>query len=189
MIPVAAALNSPLLQWREPIYIAAGFAGVVGMALIFLQPLLAARWMPGMTSATSRKLHRILGLLLVLAVFIHVAGLWVTSPPDVMDALTFRSPTPFAVWGVLAMWAIFAAAGLVLYRKRVPPKIWRPLHTSLVMIATIGTVVHAVLIDGTMEVFSKWILGLACLSVLAAATYRLRSWAILTKRKPHAQTK
>ena len=28
------------------------------------------------------------------------------SPPDVIDALTFASPTPFSVWGVIAMWAV-----------------------------------------------------------------------------------
>ncbi|WP_375573420.1 hypothetical protein ABWH93_09110 [Seohaeicola saemankumensis] len=40
--PLAIAATSPLLAWRQPVYIIAGFAGVVGMALILLQPLLAA---------------------------------------------------------------------------------------------------------------------------------------------------
>ena len=41
------AATSPLLQWREPIYIGAAFAGVLALALLLLQPLLAARLLPG----------------------------------------------------------------------------------------------------------------------------------------------
>lgn len=41
---------------------------------------------------------------------LHVVGLWVTSPPDVIDALLFWSPTPFSFCGVVAMWAVFASA-------------------------------------------------------------------------------
>ena len=46
----------------------------------------------------------------MLTVIVHVAGLWLTSPPDVIDVLLFRSPTPFSAWGAIAMWAVFAAA-------------------------------------------------------------------------------
>lgn len=38
--PAALALGSPLIAWRDPVYILAGFAGVVGMALLLVQPLL-----------------------------------------------------------------------------------------------------------------------------------------------------
>ena len=41
-IPLVAAGQSPLLAWRSPVYIAAGFAGVMGLVLILLQPLLIA---------------------------------------------------------------------------------------------------------------------------------------------------
>ena len=32
-VPIGAAAMSPLLEWRDPVYIAAGFAGVLAMAL------------------------------------------------------------------------------------------------------------------------------------------------------------
>jgi len=116
---------------------------------------------------------------LVVAVVLHVAGLWLTSPPDVIDALLFASPTPFSAWGVIAMWALFAAALLVALRNAlpVPPRLWRIGHTSLAAVVVGGTVVHALLIEGTMETVSKAAL---CLLV-AAATVRvivdMRVWS------------
>jgi hypothetical protein len=110
-VPIAAAAASPLLAWRQPVYIIAGFAGIAAMALLLLQPLLAAGLLPGLTRSAraphpplDRRL-RLFGLVVG-----HVGGLWVTSPPDVIDALTFSSPTPFSAWGVIAMWALFGAA-------------------------------------------------------------------------------
>jgi hypothetical protein len=103
--PVAIAATSPLLAWRQPVYIAAGFAGVVAMGLLLLQPLLAGGYLPGLGTRVGRLAHRRVGVALVAAVVLHVAGLWITSPPDVVDALLFRSPTPFSAWGVVAMWA------------------------------------------------------------------------------------
>ena len=41
-LPLFIAATSPLLQWRQPIYIVAGLAGVVALILLFVQPLLAA---------------------------------------------------------------------------------------------------------------------------------------------------
>ena len=34
LIPLGVAATSPLLAWREPIYIVAGFAGVLAMGLL-----------------------------------------------------------------------------------------------------------------------------------------------------------
>lgn len=99
LLPVALAAASPLLQWRQPVYITAGFAGIIAMSLLLLQPLLAGGLLPGLRGPRGRKLHRRTGALLVSAVILHVAGLWITSPPDVIDALLFRSPTPFSAWG------------------------------------------------------------------------------------------
>ncbi len=129
-IPSALTLNSPLLQWRDPVYIVAGFAGVIGMVLVFLQPLLVGGRLPGLAGARGRVVHRSVGVALVLAVVVHIAGLWITSPPDVVDALLFVSPTPFSAWGVIAMWAIFAAAGLGVLRRRMGAhlRLWRVLH-------------------------------------------------------------
>lgn len=185
LVPVVAATLSPLLQWRQPIYITAGFAGVIGMALLFLQPLFAAGLIPGARGASGRGIHRYAGLALVSSIIIHVGGLWITSPPDVIDALTFRSPTSFAIWGVAAMWAAFAAATLALFRRRLGLRIWRIAHTSLVIIVVIGTVLHAILIDGTMETVSKYVLALAVLGATGLAIVRMKAWMMIRKRRPN----
>ena len=118
MLVVAVAIGftaiSPLHAWRDPVYIVAGFGGVIAISLMLFQPMLAAGYLPGLSVLQGRRVHRYFGTLLVVSVVIHVAGLWITSPPDVIDALLFSSPTPFSVWGVIAMWAVFIAASLVL---------------------------------------------------------------------------
>jgi len=159
-VPVAASIMSPLLAWREPVYIVAGLAGIIAMALLLVQPLLIGRYLPGLSAIYSRQTHRLVGSLIFIAVILHVGGLWITTPPDVIDALLFASPTPFSVWGVLAMWAVFLTGILALLRKRMrfKPSTWRASHSVLVIIIVIGTVVHAVLIEGTMEPITKTIL-------------------------------
>lgn len=155
--PITAAGMSELLAWRDPIYIAAGFAGVIGLGLLLVQPLLIGGYMPELSPRSARRIHRWTGGVLVAAVIIHVAGLWITSPPDVIDALLFRSPTPFSVWGVIAMWAIFVVAILTALRWRlgISPRTWRITHSILAVVIVTGTVIHALLIDGTMETISK----------------------------------
>ena len=167
-VPLIAAARSPLLAWREPIYIAAGYFGVVGLARLLIPPLLIAGILPGIPA---RRVHVWTGAGLVLAVVIHVAGLWITSPPDVVDVMLFRSPTPFSVWGAMAMWAVFAAALLALMRRRIGLRIWRLGHTIAAVVIVTGTVIHAWLIQGTMEDLSK---GALCLMVLGAAAWALR---------------
>ena len=182
--PVVVAATSPLLEWRDPIYIAAGFAGVAAMALILVQPLLAGGYLPGLPARIGRRVHLWTGLALLSAITIHVVGLWITSPPDVIDALLFVSPTPFSVWGVVAMWALLAAATLMLARRRfrISPRIWRPGHTGLVALVVLGSVVHAMLIEGTMGPLSKAALCLLTLAALAKTAFDLRSWALLGRR-------
>ena len=116
---------------------------------------------------------------------IHVAGLWITSPPDVVDALLFRSPTPFSAWGVVAMWAVFASTLLAAlrWRLRLGPRLWRLCHTALAAVIVVGTVVHAVLIEGTMGTASKFFLCALVLAAFAKAVFDLKSWTILTRRK------
>ncbi|MBG6143339.1 putative ferric reductase [Labrenzia sp. EL_142] len=179
LIPVAAAAASPLLQWRQPVYIAAGFAGIIAMALLLVQPLLAGGYLPGLARQRGRWLHRWVGGLLVLAVIGHVAGLWITSPPDVIDALLFRSPTPFSVWGVIAMWAVFAAALLAAIRRRLQlrPRTWRLAHTSLALVIVAGSVIHALLIEGTMETVTKVALCGLVLAAFLKAFADLKVWA------------
>ena len=150
VVPIAAAATSPLLAWRGPIYIAAGFAGVLAMGLLLAQPLLAAGFLPGLTVYRRRRAHRWIGAALVAAIVVHVAGLWITSPPDVIDALLFRSPTPFSAWGVIAMWACFAAALFAALRRRLRLRwrIWRLGHVICVAVTVIGSTIHALLIEG-----------------------------------------
>jgi len=164
------ALTSPLLQWRDPIYIVSGFAGVVALSLLLFQPLLAVGFLSGVGIRNSRRIHLWVGSALVLAVVIHVAGLWLTSPPDVVDALLFRSPTQFSLWGVLAMWALFCSAVLVVVRRKFSLRLWWSIHRVLALVIVVGTVVHAMLIEGTMEVGSKAVL---CLLVVVAITVAL----------------
>ncbi|MEQ8902046.1 MAG: ferric reductase [Roseovarius sp.] len=177
-IPLVAAGQSPLLAWRSPVYIAAGFAGVIGLVLILLQPLLIGGYLPGLSQTRRRRLHRRTGTLLVVMVITHVAGLWITSPPDVVDALTFTSPTPFSAWGVIAMWMVFLAALLGLVRRRWPWRLhsWRLAHTGTVLVIVTGTVVHALLIQGTMGTLSKTMLCLLALIALAKVIFDRRVW-------------
>ncbi|MDP5366287.1 MAG: ferric reductase-like transmembrane domain-containing protein [Paracoccaceae bacterium] len=182
--PLAIAATSPLLAWRQPVYIVASFAGVVGMTLILLQPLLAAAYLPGLPARRGRAVHRWTGAALVVAVIVHVAGLWITSPPDVIDALLFASPTPFSVWGVIAMWAIFVTAFLALLRSRraLGPRAWRLGHSALALVIASGTVLHALLIEGTMGQVSKIILAALVLAATLKALIDLRAWVLLRRR-------
>lgn len=160
LIPFALAAISPLLQWRSPIYIAAGFAGILGLGLLLIQPLLIGTTLLGKNPRTTRHIHRWIGLAILLTVLIHVIGLWITSPPDVIDALLFRSPTSFSAWGVIALWAVLVTALLAGLKKRLPmrAKVWGRLHLTLTTIIAIGTIIHALQIEGTMELWSKWLL-------------------------------
>ncbi len=182
--PVALAATSPWLEWRDPVYIAAGFAGILALCLVLVQPLLAGGYLPGLPLMPSRRVHRWIGVALVAMIVAHVGGLWMTSPPDALDALLFRSPTPFSVWGVTAMWAAFAAAALAALRARLHlrPRTWRIAHTLLVLVVAIGTVVHALLIEGTMEPVSKAVLGLLALAATARVIFDLRTWKLLVRR-------
>jgi Ferric reductase like transmembrane component len=169
IVPLSFAATSEYLAWRDPIYIAAGFAGVLALCLSLVQPLLVRGWLPGLRLSRGRRLHRATGILLVAAVVIHVVGLWVTSPADVIDALLFRSPTPFSMWGVAAMWAVFAAALLAMLRRHLSPRAWRSSHAVFAGFVVLGGSVHALLIEGTMEPISKTILcSLAIIATLAA---------------------
>ncbi|MEP2640423.1 ferric reductase-like transmembrane domain-containing protein [Roseobacter sp.] len=181
---VVAAAMSPLLAWRNPVYIVAGFAGVIAMALLLVQPVLATHRPPGLPQGRARKVHRAVGLAVVVAVIVHVGGLWVTSPPDVVDALMLRSPTPFSVWGVAAMWAVFATAALALMRRRLRlrPVVWRLCHTSLAATVAVGTVIHAMRIEGTMGPVTKIVLAAAVIAVTGGVLIQLRVWATGRRR-------
>ena len=96
-----------------------------------------------------------------------------------IDALLFVSPTPFSPFGVIAMWAIFAVAVLATVRRRLGLRTWRIAHMSLAVVIVIGSVVHGMLIEGTMEMISKAAL---CALVLAATIKVLVDLRVWTKR-------
>jgi predicted ferric reductase len=177
-VPIAAAAASPLLAWRDPVYILAGFAGIVALGIMLFQPVLIGGYLPGLSGRIGRRVHHWTGGALVMAVMIHVGGLWITSPPDMIDALLFTSPTPFSPFGVIAMWAIFAVALLAALRRRLGlrPRTWRIAHTLLAVVIVVGSVVHGILIEGTMETVSKVALCALVLAATIKVIADLRVW-------------
>jgi predicted ferric reductase len=117
---------------------------------------------------------------------IHVGGLWITSPPDMIDALLFESPTPFSPFGVIAMWAMFAVALLAAMRRRLGlrPRTWRIGHMLLAVVIVTGSVVHGILIEGTMETVSKAALCALALAATIKVMADLRVWRLA--RRPTA---
>ncbi|MBY6152084.1 ferric reductase-like transmembrane domain-containing protein [Vannielia litorea] len=173
-VPVALAAVSPWLAYRGFAYITGGFAGIFALCILLVQPLLAAGYLPGLRGPKGRLWHRRAGIALVTLTALHVAGLWITSPPDTVDALLLRSPTPFSVWGFISLWGIAATALLVALRRKLPPRRWRWAHNALAALAVLATVLHAVQIEGAMELISKWTLCIAALAATTAALIDLR---------------
>jgi MYXO-CTERM domain-containing protein len=180
-VPIALAATSDLLAYRGPVYMLAGFAGMIALGLVLVQPLLIGGYLPGLPAYRGRRAHYWIGGALVVAIIVHVGGLWITSPPDMIDALTFTSPTPFSPFGVIAMWAIFGVALLAALRRRLrlAPRTWRIAHMLLAVVIVVGGTVHAVLIEGTMETVSKVAL---CALVLAAAIKVMADRRVWSKR-------
>ena len=145
---------------------------------MLVQPLLIAGYLPGLSAYRGRRAHYWIGGALVLAVVVHVGGLWITSPPDMIDALLFVSPTPFSPFGVIAMWAIFAVALLAAFRRRLGlrPRTWRIAHMVLAVVIVVGSVVHGMLIEGTMETMSKAALCALVLAATIKVMVDLRVW-------------
>lgn len=167
VLPVGLAAFSPLLAYRDAPYIAAGMAGAIILSALLIQPLLGLCALPQLTAARARKMHRLLGPVIALAVFVHVGGLYLTSPPDTIDALLLVSPTPFSIWGVAAMVGVFLAVVLAGLRKRLGLRLWRGIHYAVTTVIVLGSVIHALLISGTMEFWSKLALCTAIICVLA----------------------
>lgn len=190
-VPIAFATASELLAYRGPVYIVAGFAGIIALGLVLVQPLLIGGYLPGLPGYRGRRAHYWIGGTLVAAVVIHVAGLWFSSPPDMIDALLFVSPTPFSPFGVVAMWAIFVVGLMAAFRRQlgVTPRTWRIGHMVLAVVIVAGSVVHGLLIEGTMETMSK--AALCALVVLAAIKVMVdrRVWrkGVTSRRETTAQ--
>jgi hypothetical protein len=180
-VPIALAGTSDLLAYRGAVYNLASFAGIAALSLVFLQPLLIGGYLPGLSGPLGRRAHFWIGGALVSAVAIHVGGLWFSSPPDMIDALTFTSPTPFSPFGVIAMWAILAVALLAAFRRRLQlsPRAWRTAHMVLALVIVAGSVVHGLLIEGTMEPVSKAAL---CALVVGTAIKVMADRRVFRKR-------
>jgi predicted ferric reductase len=181
-VPIAAAATSEQLAWRAPVYILAGFAGIVALGLVLAQPLLIGGYLPGLSAYRGRRAHHWIGSALALAILVHVAGLWITSPPDMIDALTFTSPTPFSPFGVTAMWAIFIVAVLAALRRRLGLRLrtWRIVHIPLAIVIVACSVAHCLLIEGTMETVSK---GALCVLILVATVKVMIDLQVWRKRR------
>jgi predicted ferric reductase len=155
---------------------------MLALGFLLVQPLLIAGYLPGLSAFRGRRVHHWIGGALVVAVLVHVGGLWFPSPPDMIDALLFASPTPFSPFGVVAMWAIFAVAVLATIRRRLGLRTWRIAHMSLAVVIVVGSVVHAMLIEGTMETMSK----AALCALVGAAAIKVMSdlWVRTKKTRP-----
>ncbi len=174
--PVVVAAFSPYLASRDMPYIVGGFAGIVGLSLLVLQPLLPAGYLARTEGPAGRRWHRWLGVALIMAVALHVGGLYLASPPDTLDALLLVSPTPFSVYGVMAMWGVAATGGLVLFRRRLGLRhsVWGLIHNGLAAIVVMATVIHALQIEGAMEPVSKWMLCMAAVAATGVVLLDLR---------------
>lgn len=176
IVPVVLAAFNPWLAYRNAAYIVGGFAGILCLSLMLLQPLLAAGYLPGLSPVAATRWHRRIGTLLVAFVAVHVGGLYLTSPMDTVDVLLLRAPTPFSVHGFLAMWGIVITALLVVLRRRLglPPGLWRWLHNALALGVVVTTCIHAARIEGAMGAASKAVLLAAVLMATLAALLDLR---------------
>ncbi|ASJ70788.1 ferric reductase-like transmembrane domain-containing protein [Granulosicoccus antarcticus] len=130
MTPVLIAADSSLLAGREAAYIVGGMAGILALAVLLLQPLLAVACLPGIALSQARRWHRWTGTALVVAVGIHIGGLYLTSPPDMIDALLLMAPTLYSLFGVIAMWGLILIVLLVAGRSRLRLRaaLWRMVH-------------------------------------------------------------
>lgn len=185
LVPLAVAATSPYLESRSVPYVVGGFAGIVGLSLLLLQPLLPAGYLAGSNGPVGRRWHRWIGVAIIGAVAIHVGGLYVASPADTIDALLLVSPTPFSIYGVAAMWGVLATAILVLLRRRtgLGHTAWRLIHNGVGAVVVVATVVHALQIEGAMEPWSKWLLCIAVVATMGVALFDLRILRPMQRRR------
>lgn len=185
-VPIAVAAASPLQSYRDPIWVAGGMAGVVGLTLLFLQPVLIGNLLPGLGS--SRLWHRWVGSAVVAAVLLHVGALYVTSPDDILDALLLVSPTPFALYGVIGLAGVVATALVASLRDRLPAVLWRATHVGLAVVVVVASVVHAVQIDGVMGTASKWALCVFAMAATAAIAVKALRRGVTVKQIERPET-
>ncbi len=184
-IPVLLAALSPLQASRNMAYVIGGLAGIIALALLIAQPLLAVGFLPAVTTVKQRVWHQRTGIVVVVAVLMHIGGLYITSPDDMTDALLLVAPTLYSVYGVIALWALIIVATLVALRRRLGLKTatWNILHNSLAVIIVVASVVHALMIEGAMGFPSKLALCVALLLATTAVVVHVRILRPLKHRR------
>lgn len=185
IVPLFVAAGSPFLGARAAVYIIASMAGIVAMCLLLVQPLLAAGYLPGLRPLEARRWHRWLGSGLAIAVLLHIGGLYLTSPQDALDALLLVSPTPFSVYGVIGLWSLVLTVLLVAARSRMGLAItsWRIVHNGVAAVVVVSSVVHALMIEGTMGYWSKLVLCICVLGASAVTIVHLRFVKPMRKKR------
>jgi len=79
------------------------------------------------------------------------------------------------------MWGIFATACLALIRRRLRLRMWRLLHSGLAVLIVLGSVIHAMLIEGTMGTISKTVLCVAVLAATLKVLINLGVWRVFRR--------
>lgn len=183
-VPVLVAALSPLQQGRNTAYVIGGLSGIVALALLLVQPLLAAGYLPGAHTMRQRRWHRWTGGFMFVAVAVHIIGLYLTSPDDMTDAMLLVAPTPFSVYGVIGFWSIVLTAILVAVRRHsgLSNLAWSIAHNLLAVIVVGASVVHALMIDGAMGSLSKRVLCICVLLVTMVVIFQLRVVRVYFKR-------
>jgi DMSO/TMAO reductase YedYZ heme-binding membrane subunit len=174
--PVVLAAASPLQRGREALWILGGMAGVVAFGLVFVQPLLMVRSPRLLGPADALRWHRRVGIAIVAMVLLHVGALYAYSPDDVTDALLLVSPTPFSVYGVVGLVAVFITAALAAVRRRLGSgavRAWRLFHSLLAVVIVGAGAVHAMLIEGAMEERSKLALCIAAVVAVMVGAWQI----------------
>ena len=85
----------------------------------------------------------------------------------------------------MGLWSVVATAILVALRRRsgLRPATWVLIHNALALVVVVTTVVHALQIEGAMELVSKWILCLAALATTVVVLLDLRLVKPLARRR------
>ena len=183
LVPLLMAASSPLNDARNTSYIVGALAGVAALALLLPQPLLAAGYLH--LGVQARRWHRVVGCLVTLCLVIHVIGLYITSPDDMTDALLLVSPTPFSLFGVVGFWAMMLVVVFVAFRKRMSlsPSTWKLVHNVMGVLVVGSSVIHVLMIEGTMEARSKLLLCIVLVIATIVSVLHLRVFRPLSKRK------
>ena len=143
-------MSSAVLASTQIWWFTARAGGLVAWALAALSIL----WGLALsTRALGRKprapwlldLHRFLGGLTVVFVFVHMTGLWADQYVhfSVTQLLVPFAATwkPLAVaWGVVAFYLLLAVELTSLLRSRVPARVWRVVHLSSFVLFALATI-------------------------------------------------